>query len=57
MQHNSLGAKGIKNKVVIIPAPKSLICKCDGFKKKELKAVYYSLTIDGITAACEGCAN
>ncbi len=36
MQHNSLGAKGIKNKVVIIPAPKSLICKCDGFKKKEL---------------------
>lgn len=29
----------------------------DGFKQKELKAVYYSMTIDAKTYQCEGCAN
>lgn len=29
----------------------------DGMLAKELKAVYYSLTIDGKNAVCEGCAN
>lgn len=28
-----------------------------GFKQKELKAVYYSMTIDGKKINCEGCAN
>jgi len=29
----------------------------DGFSKKELKCVYYSLTVDGKNSACTDCAN
>lgn len=29
----------------------------DGFMSKELKAVYYSITVDGDRIPCEGCAN